>query len=131
MDKIALDTNVVIKYFIGDKNVILNLKNTEKFYLPFPVAGELLYGANNSKKAGDNLQKLNEFFSDNEVSHSNQPVCEIYSDIRKQLKENGKPIPENDIWIAAVCKYYDCTISTFDKHFLLIPGIKILTFKEI
>ncbi len=44
-------------------------------------------------------------------------TCEIYSLIKRDLKRKGKPIPENDIWIAAITIENQCQLVTRDKHF--------------
>ena len=48
-----------------------------------------------------------------------------YGKIKNQLKEKGQPIPENDIWIAAIAQQYDLTLVTDDLHFDTITGLKI------
>ena len=43
-----------------------------------------------------------------------------YGIIKSQLKKKGRPIPENDVWIAAIAKEYDLTLVTRDDHFSYI-----------
>ena len=56
-------------------------------------------------------------------------TAEHYSNIAIQLKKSGKPIPTNDIWIAASAMENGMPLATFDKHFsnfqglLLVPGL--------
>ena len=56
-------------------------------------------------------------------------TAEHYSNIFLQLKISGKPIPTNDIWIAASAMENGMPLATFDKHFsniqglLLVPGL--------
>lgn len=47
----------------------------------------------------------------------NYIVAEKYAEIRENLKRKGKPIPENDIWIAAICSANNISLITNDKHF--------------
>ena len=49
-----------------------------------------------------------------------------YGEIKNSLKEKGKPIPENDIWIAAIAKEHNLVLITKDKHFKLVDDIKIV-----
>lgn len=58
--------------------------------------------------------------------NSNILIAEEYAKIRLKLKENGTPIPENDIWIAAICKVNAILLATNDKHFNKIEGLRIL-----
>jgi len=41
------------------------------------------------------------------------------------LKRKGKPIPENDIWVAAIVRQYGLTLITRDEHFKNITGLKL------
>ena len=45
--------------------------------------------------------------------------------VRKELKDKGTPIPENDIWIAATCMIYEIPLATNDKHFNNIIGLTL------
>ena len=51
-----------------------------------------------------------------------------YAVIKNHLREQGKPIPENDIWIASIAKEYDIMLVTRDKHFDNINGIKLIAW---
>ena len=55
---VILDTNVVIKFFGGDKSVVDNTALSDSIYIPTIVFGELFYGAYNSKNAKSNIEKL-------------------------------------------------------------------------
>ena len=48
-----------------------------------------------------------------------------YGKIKYDLRKAGKPIPENDIWIAAQVAETDSLLVTYDKHFLDIKGLKV------
>jgi tRNA(fMet)-specific endonuclease VapC len=48
-----------------------------------------------------------------------------YGNIKAALRKKGKPIPENDIWIAAIAKRYELVVVTRDKHFKEIESINI------
>ena len=47
----------------------------------------------------------------------------FYKDVKDKLRRIGKPIPENDIWIAAIALQYDLTLITQDEHFREVPGL--------
>ena len=40
----------------------------------------------------------------------------------------GRPIPENDVWIAAMARQYDLPVATRDAHFPVVPRIAILNW---
>lgn len=52
-------------------------------------------------------------------------VVPFYAKIKAQLKSDGHPIPENDIWIAACAMARNLTLVTGDAHFSFVNGIKL------
>lgn len=96
-------------------------------YLPVTVSGELLFGAKNSQQRSTNLDEFRNFIKNCEVLDINYLIAEEYSDIRLKLKQKGKPIPENDIWIAAICIVNGLPLLTSDKHFLDIENLEVIT----
>ncbi|MCE6991008.1 type II toxin-antitoxin system VapC family toxin [Dyadobacter sp. CY323] len=124
LKKIALDTNVAIEILNNNASTIQVLSEFDLIYLPVVVCGELLYGAKNSSRISYNLPRYEAFISDCEILNTVEPVAIEYSNVKKQLKENGSPIPENDIWIAAICIVYDIPLFTQDGHFEYISGLK-------
>jgi len=125
MHQIALDTNIAIDILNGDEGTIRVLSPYEEVYLPFTVCGELLFGAMNSKKSIQNVKKFKAFISNCIVLNSNTLVSEEYATIRLELKKKGQPIPENDIWIAAICRVNDIPLFTRDKHFEHVEGLNL------
>ena len=53
-------------------------------------------------------------------------TAEHYAEIRLALKQKGRPIPENDMWISAVCRTHDVPLLTFDRHFAEIPFLRLV-----
>ncbi|HES59885.1 MAG: PIN domain-containing protein [Calditrichaceae bacterium] len=52
-------------------------------------------------------------------------TSEIFGIIKSELKKQGKPIPINDVWIAAHVLETGSVLITYDKHFFQIPGIRL------
>lgn len=127
MNAIALDSNIAIAVLNGNKALIRKLQAFEMIYLPVTVSGELLFGAKNSQQRSTNLDKFRNFIKNCEVLDINYLIAEEYSDIRLKLKQKGKPIPENDIWIAAICIVNGLPLLTSDKHFLEIENLEVIT----
>jgi tRNA(fMet)-specific endonuclease VapC len=46
-----------------------------------------------------------------------------------QLKRHGKPIPENDLWIAAICVEHDLPLATVDSHFDYVEGLHVYSWE--
>ena len=56
----------------------------------------------------------------------NEDTPEFYAEIFQNLKKKGKPIPINDIWIAAVVFQNGLKFFTRDTHFKFIPGLSLV-----
>lgn len=53
----------------------------------------------------------------------NEATCINYGLIKASLRKKGKPIPENDIWIAAIAMQHSLVVATRDKHFDEVDGL--------
>jgi tRNA(fMet)-specific endonuclease VapC len=51
---------------------------------------------------------------------------DVYGNIKAALMKKGKPIPENDIWIAAMARQYNLQLFTTDNHFTEIDNLSLL-----
>jgi tRNA(fMet)-specific endonuclease VapC len=49
-----------------------------------------------------------------------------YAAVRLELKQAGKPIPVNDLWIAALCREHGLPLLSRDRHFDVVAGIRRL-----
>lgn len=123
---IGLDTNIVIRLFKNDPLVIKMLDGSSNICLPAPVVAELLFTAKNSQRTNENLKKYNEFIDACNVMNITRETADKYSAIRLALKRKGRPIPENDIWIAASCIEQDMPLVTGDAHFDNVDDLKVI-----
>lgn len=123
--KISLDTNIVIRLFKNDSLVIQKLASNISVYLTVPVIAELLYGAENSARREENLINYNKFIDACNILTITRGTAEQYSKIRMQLKKQGNPIPENDLWIAASCIENQISLITDDGHFETIEKLTL------
>jgi len=57
-----------------------------------------------------------------------ESVAARYAGIRFDLKQQGNPIPENDIWIAAACLDFEVPLLSQDDHFNLVPGLHVISW---
>jgi len=130
MKGLALDTNIAIDILNGKKNVTEICCNYFPLYLPITVCGELLFGAINSARSQKNITVYQNFIDDCQILNTTSSVSMEYAKIRKSLKDAGHPIPENDIWIAAICRSFDIPIATRDKHFGFINDLNLLLFES-
>lgn len=120
---IALDTSVAIRYLNRDESVIKRLYPYSKVFLPTVVVGELIFGAENSNQAAQNLPRYVEFIALCEILPMGKATAIIYSQTRLSLKRKGQTISPNDVWIAAQCIEQRWTLVTDDSDFGRVDGL--------
>nr|NQU92826.1 type II toxin-antitoxin system VapC family toxin [Bacteroidota bacterium] len=120
-----LDTNIIIALFAGDQDVLEEIAIAGEIFIPSIVVGELLYGAHNSGKPDQNIKKIEKFCNDIQILNCDISTAQVYGLVKKQLKDIGKPIPENDIWISALSKQHQIPLVSRDKHFDNIPELDL------
>ena len=112
-----LDTNIVIGLFAGDTGIITRLSTSFQIFIPSIVLGELYYGAEKSAHSKINNTKIDSFSLKSAVLACDSETARHYGRIKNHLRTKGTPIPENDIWIAALAKQHHLTLVTRDQHF--------------
>ncbi len=115
--KIALDTDVAIRFLNGNEIIDAFLAKHPDVYLPVIVAGELLFGALNSKHAEQNLARHKKLIQKTRALTITETTAIVYAKTRLSLKKKGKPIPENDLWIASLCIEHKIPLLSNDAHF--------------
>src|SRR5437868_1946555 len=98
---VVLDTNVVVALLNGDPKIASWLASFPTLCIPMPVIGELLFGALNSTRSAENLNRVQKFLGSSRALETTVRTAHTYADVRLALKRKARPIPENDIWIAA------------------------------
>jgi tRNA(fMet)-specific endonuclease VapC len=124
-NSILLDTNIVIELFKGNPAVVTFLEAQQTVDIPFAVLGELYLGAYKSSNPKKHLQQIDAFLENCNVLIADDETANQYALIKSALLKKGKPIPENDMWIAAVSRQFDLQLHTQDKHFKEIEGLNL------
>ncbi len=120
-----LDTNIIIALFADEVIVKEHLAQADEVFASSIALGELCFGARKSGRVKENLARINEYAADNVVLGCDSDTAYRYGEIKNILHRKGHPIPENDIWIAAVALQHDLTLITRDTHFNEIDGLKV------
>jgi tRNA(fMet)-specific endonuclease VapC len=94
-------------------------------FVPSIVIGELYYGAENSTQVAENIARVDQFESAMTILDCDGSVAREYGRLKHQLKRMGTPIPENDIWIAAMALRHGLTLASRDAHFSGIPALNV------
>ena len=120
---VLLDTDIVIGLFAGDPAVLARLSQTDHIVIPSIVLGELYFGAYKSAHSDHNISRIAEFIQTSAVLVCDAGTAAHYGKIKKILRERGRPIPENDIWIAALAQQHNLTVVSRDQHFKEIEDL--------
>jgi tRNA(fMet)-specific endonuclease VapC len=123
--RFLLDTNIVIALFTGEAAVEQRLIQSDEVFVPSIVVGELYYGARKSTRVIENLERIDEFVASSTVLPCDTATAQQYGDIKNKLRAKGRPIPENDIWIAAIAMQYQLTLVARDGHFHEVDGLRV------
>jgi tRNA(fMet)-specific endonuclease VapC len=122
---VLLDTNIVIAILAKDPAVHQRLAKATEVFVPSIVLGELYYGARKSSHVESNLRTVDQFAAANRVLACDSITAQQYGEIKNLLRDKGRPIPENDIWIAATAKQRNLTLVSRDNHFDEVEGLSI------
>ena len=125
-----LDTNIVIALLAREQAVVEHVKAAEAVYLPATVLGELYFGARKSTRVEENLARLRALAPASAVLNCDAETAARYGELKAVLRAKGTPIPENDLWIAAVAKQHDLAVASRDEHFDVVPGVVRVTWTE-
>lgn len=123
-----LDTNAVSALFQGDPALERILAADERHHLPVIVIGEYRFGLLGSRDR-EHLRGLLEILArESFVLPVDESTAEMYSRVRDELKRKGRPIPENDIWIAALARQHRQPVVSRDPHFDDVPDLRRVTW---
>ena len=117
-----LDTNAVSALLRGDPDLENVLSANAYHHLPVIVIGEYRYGLHRSQQR----QALHALFEtlvrESLILGVDDTTTVHYAAVRNELRKLGRPIPENDVWIAAIARQHDQQIVSRDEHFDDVPG---------
>ena len=122
--RFALDTNIIVARFADDENVIAKSREAKAIFVPSIVLGELYFGAQKSGRVEANMRRVDDLAASEAILDCDAQTARFYAIIKNQLRLKGKPIPENDMWFAAVALRYDLTLVTRDAHFGNVENLR-------
>jgi tRNA(fMet)-specific endonuclease VapC len=127
MRKVLPDTNAYSSYLAGDKQVLEALSQAGIVYISIFVLGELHAGFKGGLKEKENLAILDTFLAKPTVQVLDATIetAELFGTLKNTLKKLGRPLPVNDVWIAAHAMETGSTIITHDRHFSEIPLLRL------
>jgi tRNA(fMet)-specific endonuclease VapC len=96
----------------------------EHLAIPVIVLGEYRLGIAQSRHRTSYERWLRDWIAAVKVLDIDDGTSHSYAAIGFELKKNGKPIPANDLWIAALCRQHSLPLLSRDRHFDLVPGLR-------
>ena len=129
MNKVLIDTNIYSEFIRGNNKVKDILSSVDIIGISVISIGELLSGFKGGINEEKNREELNFFLDSPRVRTYNINIntSEFYAKIIDELRNLGKPIPTNDIWIASMAFQYGLKLFTLDNHFKEVPGLFLIS----
>lgn len=123
-----LDTNAAIAHRKGDPALIKIIEDADAIFVSSITLGELYFGAYKSGRVEANLADTEQLALSGAVIICDVGTARIYGLTRHQLRLKGRPIPENDVWIAAVALQHNLTLLTRDVHFKEVDDLPVISW---
>jgi len=128
--KLLLDTNAYSAFLRGHRDVVSAVRRTDRVLLSAVVVGELLFGFRHGSRFEENSARLDAFLA--KASVDLVPVgfatAERFGRIAASLRQKGRPLPTNDVWIAAHAMETGADLLSSDSHFEAVDGLAWLPF---
>ena len=123
--RILLDTSAYIAFLKGHPEIKQTIQKADEINLNPVVLGVLLAGFMKGRRAAQNREILQEFMGSLRVRLMaiDEETSERYAAIFNYLREEGTPIPTNDLWIAANAMQFGLRVVTTDRHFQQVPQV--------
>lgn len=112
-----LDTNAVSALLGGDPALAEQLADADRHHLPVIVIGEYRYSLLRSRHRRNLGLLLDSLVRESIVLRIDENTANTYAEVREELRERGRPIPENDVWIAALARQHNQPVVSRDEHF--------------
>lgn len=123
--RVAVDASRLIDLLRGNARLAERLGTCDEVWVPLMVLGELKAGFHSGSQRHRNEALLQHFLAKATVSVllPSRETAEHYARVPVQLRRAGTPVPDNDLWIAALVLEHDLTLITRDRHFERIPQL--------
>jgi tRNA(fMet)-specific endonuclease VapC len=126
--RLLVDTNRYVVIVGNKRESVEYLCQAEEVWLSLITVGELLAGFAMGTQREFHEQRLEEAINAQGVGVLTPDVetARIYAQVHRELRQQGRPIPTNDMWIAAQALQYGLTLDTRDGHFQHVPGLTLV-----
>ena len=123
--RIIIDTNFYAAFKRNDTEAVDLLKRVEYIGINAVILGELFAGFRCGNKERQNRTELDQFLDSARVYTItlDDETSEYYAQVFSELRQKGRPIPSNDLWLAASALQHGLALATYDEHFSNISGL--------
>lgn len=130
MSRICLDTSTYSHFKRSAPAAVHALEQARDVGVPAIVLGELRAGFLGGAHAERNGAELQRFLAHPvvRVLDVDDEAASLYAELVDELKRAGRPLPSNDVWIAALALREGATVLTYDEHFshMRRVGVRLL-----
>jgi tRNA(fMet)-specific endonuclease VapC len=125
MKRIIIDTNFYTAFKKNDAAALELLKRVEYIGVNTVILGELLAGFRCGNREQQNRHELDQFLDSPRAATIaiDDETAEFYAQVFSELRQKGRPIPSNDLWLAASALQHGLALATYDDHFSAISGL--------
>ena len=118
-----LDTNALSAFFKDDPGIGSVVAAADRLFVPVIVLGEYRFGLQRSSLRAKLTVTLEAFLADVDILVVDDASSRVYATVREELRAAGTPIPENDVWIAALARQHRLPLVSDDAHFDRVAGV--------
>ena len=125
----VIDTSAYSVVYRGEDTRLAQYFNgSEQLYVPVVVLGELRAGFKAGNKDAENSRVLEAFLNNQnvEILYITDVTTKKYAEIFAKLREKGRPIGTNDLWIAAICLEHGLPLLTKDSDYAHVSGLQTI-----
>lgn len=123
-----LDTNAVSALFEGNAALGERLARATRHHLPVVVIGEYRCGLLRSRYRRTLSRLLDSLVRESIILRVDETTAQTYAEVRNELRALDRPIPENDVWIAALARQHDEPVVSRDQHFEAVRGLRTISW---
>jgi predicted nucleic acid-binding protein len=123
--KIVIDSNRYTDLCHNIPEVIEIVERASLIFVPLIVIAEQRAGFAHGNQQEKNERILTKFLNKDEISilYPDEQTTHFYANLYAYLRKKGKPIPTNDLWIAALVVQYNLTLYDRDSDFDNLPQL--------
>jgi tRNA(fMet)-specific endonuclease VapC len=126
---VLLDTTVAIDHLRRrNGQLVQHLQSGGMLHLPLTALGELHAGVERSSQPVQTLAGVRAFLNSVSILYPDDLTATQYGKIYAELAVAGTPIPQNDLWIAALARQHGLPVATQDTHFAYVRGLTVLNW---